>query len=491
MLLLAAACGGNDNDSNSRGDAATEGASVAWPADGFLNYLPDNAALIARLPTLDAVQAEPKPFVELMRRLGWSADATATLFGTAEPNGLDRKRAAGFARTTNGWAHYLPAMDKGALNAALAARRAKLAHREEPNWIILSQGGAGAGHNQDDPLPPGMMALRVHYHPLLTAFANPGDIAEAGIKVGPGGLEFKGRLRPGPKSSTGAAFAATPALPDEALDLLPPNLAVRVETTLPAADLGSMLAERLAVHGGIKDPGDRVLVERFFREVFSGANSAAGLAFGIEFRDGSGTFVATGKIAQGRDSPILKRIRTAERTTFGPLVLDREDDVPQKASKAAGPNPQADQWHWRAWLAESAGNLEGLPESFWESIGLLIRGEDDGLDITYARIDDRFVFGFGPNARSLVRAVKKRLGRPFRRSAAGTHLRALHNSVRGAYKLGITLHGVGLIGMHENDRTALRHLFFGGEDAFIPIRTAIALVQREDGTLTLFGRVMY
>jgi len=482
--LLAAACGGDPASATPAQDGDASG--EAWPADGFLHYLPDGTMLVARLPTLEAVRAEPRPYRELVKRFGWGEDVTAMLFGAAEPDGLDADRSPGFVRTVgDAWAHYLPATDKGRLNAALAERRSRLTHREEGDWIILSKGGAGAGRNQGDPLPPGTMALRVHHHPLLTAFANPGDTVEAGGRAGPGGLEFRGRLRTGARSPTADVFAAAGPMPDERLDLLPPTLAPRVETTLPAAELASMLAARLAVHGGIRAGDDRVVVERFLREVFTGADSAAGYAFGVDFRDGSGTLVATGRLAGGRDSPILHLVRGEARSTYGPLVLDLARGAPEDPAAKRG------RWRWRAWLVEPDGKLEGLPDSLWESVGLLVRGEEAGLEVVYERLDDRFVFAAGPRADRLAAKVAEGLRGPFRRSLAGTHLRTLYQAGDGDYKLGIAVDGRGVRRMPDKDLAALRRAFFAGEDGSVPSRAVLALWQEDDGGLGLLARLLY
>ena len=458
--MLLAACG--------KDPAPATPAENAWPLDGFLQYLPDNLSLTLRLPSADA---PPAGIAKLLEALGRA--------GLFQAPGLDSARSQGLAVTTAGaWVHYLPAKDKAQLNRALQAGAHKVAHREESDWTILSLGGKGAGRVQGEPLPPGHAALRVRFHPLLDLVFPPGDTLEAGLTLGGAGFDLSGRLRPGEGSPTAARVAGAAACQGGWIDLIPASLAVRAETTLPAPALAAMLTRTFGAYCGIPLDKDRVLVERFLRELLTGLDQTAGIAIGIEFKEGQTSFVAIGRIGEGPPSPLLAGVRSHARSSFGPLVLDARREAPKGIIG-----------HY-AWLTEPKPVLKGLPESLWGLVGDLTGGEDGGLPTAYVAPSRWFVFGAGRRADRLVASVYKRLRGGAQSSAGSRALRAARERGKGDYVLGLVLSGSGFDGLAANDRKQIARLLHAGENAQMPDTIALSLF-RDGEEIRLEGRALY
>ncbi|MHC4667663.1 MAG: hypothetical protein ACYTFD_04585 [Planctomycetota bacterium] len=471
-LLLAAACGDDE-------PAAPPAGQEDAPADGFLAHLPQGVSIAMRLPTLEALDEGPEVYRALLHALGRDeVSPRALFFAVEQPDGVDRRRAPGLALLSTGsWAHYLPAQDKAALNQALRPRAAELYVREVSRWIVLSRRVLGAGEVAEPPLPSGRMALRVRHHPLLSLLAQPGDTLELGLTLGGGGFDFHGRLRPGEAGDTSARLARTRAGAAGLLDHIPSSLAVRLETTLPPLLIASFLTRRLAYHGGLKQEADRVLIERFLREVLTGIDAEAGCAVGLEFRDGQTSLVVLGSLGPGPPSPILAKLRRDERSSFGALVLDRRD-------------APAGLLGWAAWVAEPEPRLEELPQCTWGWLDAL-SSEEKGLPLAYARWKGSFVVAAGPRADLLARAVRSKLAWGGSRSLGSFELLNLRQ--RGGdldYVLGAVLAGSGLDGLPPADRQLLAALFGARPAARAPQAVAIAGFRR-DGELAIEGRARY
>jgi len=464
-LLLLAACGQSEADHPAPPAAA--------PA-GFLSRLPEGASVVVRLPDAARVAADPEPWAALGRGCGWSGTPAALFCGVDPPAGIDPERAGGLVLTEDARVRYLPAADKAALNRALQPLPPGVAHQELPDWVVLSQGGQGMGTAQEEPLPEGDLALRIHHHPLLAALAEPGDMLEAAVTAGGGGLDILGRLVPGPDSPTRELLRDVPPCDGDLLDYIPSSLAVRIETTLPASHFASAAAHRLARHLGFAEEQDAVLAERFLREIATGV--APGIAIGVEFKDGRASLVALGRKAGGEDSPLLGRLRRGERIAIGPLVFDHRE-APDGLTG------------WLAWVAQTEPALEGVPEAFWPLIGGVAR-EEEGLELAYAEWNGWVVAAAGPRADLLARAVRGRLARGAERSPGSMDLFYLRTRPEAPYVLGVVVAGEGLQGLPEADRAALRAHFRAGDDASAPGSVAVAAFDR-DGTLDLFARVRY
>ena len=200
LSLLAASCGGGSGSPTTTTEPTNE--EAAWPSDGFLEHLPDELSITARLPPLATREAKPKAVAAMLEALGRPEALWAI-------EGVDPERGAGLAVTTGGGqVHYLPARDKAAINANLGELVKTMAYREEADWVILSRGGAGAGKNVGAPLPPGDAALRARFHPLLDIALASGDSLELGATLGAGGVDFSGAVRTGETSATRRRLAA-------------------------------------------------------------------------------------------------------------------------------------------------------------------------------------------------------------------------------------------------------------------------------------------
>jgi hypothetical protein len=463
LLLTLCACGSDpqpENDPSPTGEA--------WPIDGFLRHLPQEWSLVARLPA----PAAERPAVDALGR----ALGRPELFAAVE--GLDPERAAGVVATPKGgWIRYYPAANKAQLNAALADQLRQAAHREEQDWVMLSYQGATAGSAEGEPLPPGDAALRLRYHPLVDAGFPAGDTLEAAVTLGPSGFEFSGRLIPTKRSATRRRVTAATPFDGDLVDLLPKSLALRVETTMPPVELAAFLTRRIATHGGIAADEDRVKIERFLREVLTGADTANGFAFGIEVHESGASFVATGKVAKGLDSPLLLGVRERSRSTIGPLVLDLRREVPGGVLGFV------------AWLIEPKPKLEGLPEAAWTLVGDLT-SEDAGVPVAFAREDDWFVLAAGRRADRLTQLVRKSLRSGTSRSGASRALRAARARGEGDYVLGVAINTLGLRSLPLNDKGALRALLGAGAEA-TGVRVLGVAAFRDGEELRVEGRGLY
>jgi hypothetical protein len=452
-----------------------------WSFDGFQRFLPEETSVTLRLPPYAEVKERPTRFEVLLRALGrGDASPTRLFYGAEEPFGLAESRAPGLALTPDGaWVHYLPAEDKGRLNQALRDHAGKAAFREEDEWVILSRGGKGPGRGEGGALPPGDLALRVRFHPLLDVLAYPGDTLELGITLGGGGLDIRGRLRPSEKSATRTAIQQARPCNGGLIDFLPAGLAVRVETTLPAVNLSSFLTRRIASHCGLREDKDRILLERLLREVLTAVDPATELAFGLDLRDGETGFVAAGRIAGGPPSTILAKLRRSSRTEFGALILDARE-APRGVIGLA------------AWIADPRPALEGLPQSTWNLVGDLCGGEERGLLFAYAEEKEWFILGAGRGADNLVRMVRRRLSTGSKRSFGSQVLRQVRE--RGAddseYLLGVVVVPPLLAGLPDTDRAALWATFGATGKAVEPRAIAVAGSRSENG-LALEGRLLY
>ncbi len=467
MPLLLAACGGG-------GPPPAPAAPSAWPVDGFLRLLPEAPSLVVRLPTAQGLAETPLAHAALLRMLGRPG-----LVETVE--GLAAARAPGYALFPGGAsARYLPAADKSVLNRALSALATRVAIREEGDWVVLEE-GAPARPAKDasggDPLPPGDLALRVHHHPLMQLFASPGDRLDLGLALADGGIEFRGRFRPAPEGESARLLREGRPAAGGLLDLLPGSLALRVETGLPPVAFASFAASRLAVHCGVKERADRVLLERLLREALSGSDAGGGLAFGLEILGGEVGFVLLGRLGAGPPSPVLAKVRAGPRWSAGAWVVDRRE--------------VSDLTALSLWVAGADPVLDGAPETAWPLIGAL--GDERGLPLAYGEVGDWFVFAGGRRADTLVRTVRQRLAGETTRSDGGsalTAMRELGKAGKGDYLIGIVYGGQGATGLAPADRGALPALF-GATAAAVPPHCAAVAGFRDGDSLSLFGRLLY
>ncbi|MHC4819823.1 MAG: hypothetical protein ACYTF8_17390 [Planctomycetota bacterium] len=469
-LLLAVACG--------EATAPAPPAPAPAAADGFLSHLPKGVALSMRLPSAAAVERRPDVFAALLRACGQRPASPRSLFFAVDrPEGIDPERAPGLAVTAaGGWVHYLPALDKGALNRALQGHTGGVSVRELERWIVLSRVGHGAGDFEEDPLPAGDLALRVRQHALLKLLGQTGDVLELGVDLGLGGFDLAGRVVPGGSGGTAAALADARAGAGGLVDYIPSGLALRIETTLPPTLLASFLTRRTVLHCGVTAPDDRVLLERFLREVATGIDPDQGYALGLEFKGGKASFVVVGEIGPGPPSPILAKLQRDERSSFGSLILDRRDAPDGLLG-------------WYGWVADAAPELDGLPECGWGWIDGLAH-EERGLLLAYARWRRWFVVAGGPRADLLARAVRSRVARGASRSRGSFALLDLRQRGAGPYVVGAIFAAAGLDGLPPADRRALGAMFHAGADAQAPRALAIAGF-REDGALVVTGRALY
>jgi len=439
--------------------------------DGFLHYLPKEQFVTLRLPPAGAAKDSP----------GKEALLAALDREDALPDheGLARDVGAGLVLTPSGaWARFWPAQDKGVLNEALRAEASKLVFREEGTWTILASSPLAMGKRAGAPLPPGDIALRVRFHPLLDAVFQPGDTLELGLTLGGAGIDMKGRLRYGEKSATRERVAAAPVCAGGLIDFIPSGLGIRAETTLPATFLADFFTRRVAAHCTIRDPQDRVRLERLLREATTGADPATGIALGIEFRDAKASFVVLGRIADGPPSPILARIGKHARTSFGVVVLDTL------------PLARRDLLAYRAWIVDAEPKLENLPETAWRLLAGLSGGENAGVPIVYAEQDGYFMAAAGPRADILVSSVRRRIRTGTTRSIGSTELRGARERGKGDYVLGVILAGTGFAELAESDRAVLRATLGAGPGATPPSSISVAAL-RDGDELELVGRALY
>ncbi len=467
LACLLAACGDGGKGALPLALPAEDPAFRRWPAD---------TTIALRLPAPAAVAARPDRFSALVRALGREGTSpSALLFGVGAPDGVAPGTTPWAALTASGaWTRALYAADMAALRRAFVGLPPDVVAQETDGFLVLFR-GAMPGQGVEPPLPPGDLALRVHHHPLLAAFAESGDVLEAGIELGSAGLDARGRILPGPGSKTADLLARAVAGEGGLVDFLPPSTFLRIETTLPSVFAATSVVRRLARHTGFPEEKDRILVERFLREALTGADPAAGLAIGCEARGGELTVVVVARDGDGAASPILKKLRADERSSFGPLVLDRRD-------------PPAGLVGWYAWVAQAQPEIEDLPECLWGAAAALA-DESKGVPVAYAAFDGWSVVAIGPRADQLARATKSRLEGGSTRTLGAWELRRLRESGEGDYVIGVVVEA-GAADLPAADLAAVRALFGGVEGARGPKAVAAAGF-RAGATLDLLVRVLY
>jgi hypothetical protein len=429
-----------------------------------------------RLPAPAAVAERPDRFAALVRALGHEGTSpSAFLYGAEAPEGVAPAAPPWAMLTASGaWIRALHATDMAALRRAFGALPPDVVAQETDGFLVLFR-GVVPGQGIEPPLPPGDLALRVRHHPLLVTVAESGDVLEAGIDLGSGGLEARTRLLPGPGSPTADLLARAVAGEGGLLDFLPPSTFLRVETTLPSAFAAASLSRRLARHTGFAEEKDRVLVERFLREALTGADPETGLAIGVEAREGEVTVVVVARDGEGAASPILKKLRADERSAFGPLILDRRE-------------APAGLLGWFAWVAQAQPELEDLPECLWGAVDRL-SDESKGVPVALAAFDGWSVVALGPRADQLARATKSRLSGGSSRSPGAEELRKLRGEGTGDYVIGVVVEARAM-DLPLADLAAVRAAFGGREGARGPKAVAAAGF-RADGALDLLVRVLY
>ena len=223
---------------------------------------------------------------------------------------------------------------------------------------------------------------------------------------------------------------------------------------------------------------DRVLVERFLRELLTGLDASAGMAIGVEFRDGQTSFVALGRIGEGAPSPLLAGVRSHGRSSFGPLVLDVRREAPKGILG-----------HF-AWVTNPNPQLDDLPETLWSLVGDLCGGEEGGLLTAYVEYQGWYLLGAGRRADRLVATVHKRLRGAAQRSSGSRALRAVRGRGKGDYVLGIVLAGSGFDGLVDNDRKELARLLHAGPSAEGSGTIALSFF-RDGEEIRIEGRMLY
>ena len=478
LLFLLVACGGESNGTGQNDSPASFTAS-----DGFLAHLPQGASLIARLPSPERITADAASVQAFLRCFGHaSGDPATLLYRSKDYAGIDRARSTGLVTVSGGgWIQYLPAADKGQLNAALRDLVTRYALREEERWISIASGSAVPGRKQGEPLPAGDVALRLTHHRLLDELTQPGDRLELGATLLGGGMELEGRLVPGNASPTAKAIAAAGGEIAGSIDLLPASLAVRIESTLPSTIYATYLTRRIARHTGVAAGELRDNIERLLREAATGIDPRTGLAIGIDTHEGNVSIVAVGLVAAGTPSPVLAKLRQARRTTFGGLVLDARE------TGARGVHG------FYAWIPQPEPRLDGLPESLLKPLANLL-SDEIGLNVAYSEAEGYAVVAAGPRADLLARKVRGRIVAGARGSQATYQLGVVRERGGPGCVFGAVVNGSALAGLVPTDRAALSALLGAGHDATAPKVIAIAAwpnADGDDGGLKLHGRVVY
>jgi len=465
-LLLLAACG--------EPPAIPDGKTGAepWPVDGFLRLVPENASIIARLPR---TATDETARTAALTMFGWAGDDALL----ANLDGRDPERADGCVVTAAGtWLHFLPAADKGRMNAALRERADRLAVREEADWLVIGTGGAPAP-GEAEPLRPGDAAVRVEHHALLNELAQPGDRLDIGVSLFGGGIDASGHLTPGKGSPTADAIARAGGPLEGHLDLLPAALSVRVESTIPTTAYATWLARRIALHTSLAEGELRDNIERFLREAATGIDAASGIAFGIDLTTPKAPgFVAVGRIAAGPASPILAKLRRGRRESFGGLVLDVRE-VKQKGLLG-----------WYAWVPQAVASDAGLPRTALPLLGALV-SEDDGVPVAYAEAEGYAILAAGARADLLASAVHRCVTGGATQSAGARQLAILRDRRDdGDCILAVVVAGNRFEGLAPSDAGALRSLLGATEKAVAPAHLVVAGFRAEAG-LDLEARVIY
>ncbi|MEE8107060.1 MAG: hypothetical protein V3T86_16115 [Planctomycetota bacterium] len=454
-------------------------AAISTPAeepverDAFLDFVPGETPITVRGPSPSALDANPHAFEALLRMLGRAGRADETFYGIASHEGLAADRGAGLAVTRTGsWVRYLPAENKSTIATAVGSRTS---YREEGSLILFSDGAMGGGTEKGEALPRGDLAVRFRFHPLLAALSHPTDQLEFGVDVSTAGFKFHGRLRPGKNSPTREAIAAARPTDGGTIEMLPAWLGLRVETTLPPTLFAEFLAHRLALHTGMA-PEDKTVLIRFMREALTAVDTETGFAFGIDFKDGMFSFVATGEIAEGPPSRVLRRLSVAAASEFGAMIFHPEE------SDVKGLQG------YYAWVADAELSLDNLPETAWE----MVRGLGDrntGLPLAYAERGGRFVVAGGPRGDRLAAAALKRIEGSGKRGKAGWVLHSLRKSHKD-FVLGAVVNGPRLAGMAPGDLAALRRVFGATAEASAPAFVTVAGF-RDGESLLLKGEAGY
>lgn len=468
FLCLFAACGDGST-------AAPPPAEAPPPEESAFRRWPADTTVALRLPSPAAVKARPDAFKALVRTLGYEGTSpSAFLFGADSTDGVEGKTPPWAAITASGaWLRALPVSDMAAARRAFAGLPPDVVAQEHGGFLVLFRGTL-PGEGAEPPLPPGDLALRVRHHPLLALVAESGDLLEAALDLGSAGLDARGRLVPGPKSPTKGLLARAARGEGGLLDFLPPSTFLRIETTLPPVFVATFVARRLARHTRFAEEKDRVLVERFLREALTGADPAAGLAIGCEARAGELSVVVVARDGEGPISPVLKKLRADDRSSFGPLVLDRRDAPKGLVG-------------WYAWIAQAKAEIEDLPECLWGA-AVAIEDESKGVPVAYAAFDGWSVVAVGPRADALARATKSRLEGGSTRSPGAAELRRIREE-GGEYVIGVVVEP-GAADLPAADLAAVRALFGGLEGARGPKAVAAAGF-RAGGNLDLRVRVLY
>jgi len=463
-------------------------AAPARPDEPFLRLLPDDVAVTARLPGQKSLAAGAAGYRALLRALGREGTDPAEFFyGSATPGGLDPDRAPGLAiGASGGVVRYLPAKDKAVLSRALSGAVGRGAlYREEGDWILLSEGGRGAGNAQGEALPEGEFALRLQNHPVLGALLHPLDRLDLSLEAAPAFLSFTGRFLPGEKGSTAEALLEPCGAGFEGLvDYLAPSLLLRVETGYAATALSAPIVSRVAAHARIADGKARTRLERLLREALSALDPKVGIAFGMEVKDGLASLVLLGKIAGGPPSPLLARIAASAAHAVDPAHLTA---IESKGGLVS----------FGATVSAEAPSLEGLPRSL-HAIFLGLGDPERPLEVTIRSTPEGWVAaGVGPRGALLAGDAVRRLAKGTGRSQGSELLRELRAKADGSgseaapgYALGIVLSGAAIEGMPDEDRAALRSWFGATESAVAPAHAALAAF-RDGNALRLRGRALY
>lgn len=467
LAFLLAAC------ADDAGPAAPP-APPAGVAPDFARWPPDTTILL-RLPPPARVAEAPDGAKALLKALGReAAEPAAFLFGTAAPEGLAPGAPPYAALTASGgWMRVLRASDMAALRRSFEGAGKDIVAQETDGHLVLFRGTL-PGEGVEPPLPAGDLAIRVRHHPLLAAVAESGDVLEAGMDLGGAGFDLRARLVPGPGSPTHDLLAR--ALPGEGglVDFLPPSTFLRIETTLPSVFGAAGVAKRLARHLGCGEAKDKVILERLLREALTGADPATGLAIGVEARGNGLTFVVATRDAAGAASPILGKLRSEDRSSFGALVLDRRDSPAGRG--------------WLAWVAQAVPQIEDLPECLWGAVDLL-SDESKGLPVAYAGFDGWSVVAIGPRADALAVATKARLSAGTSRTPGAAELLRLRRSRGGDYVIGLVVEPAAL-DLPAADLLALVASLGGTEGARGTAAFAAAGF-RAEGALEIVGRAFY
>jgi hypothetical protein len=465
LACLLAACG-DDAPQAPPGPAVIATDFGRWPAD---------TTVLLRLPAPSSVAAAPDGAKALLRALGRGTEEPSTaLYGTASPEGIAPGAPPHAALTASGgWMRVLRASDMAMLRRSFEDTSADVVAQETGDILVLFRGTL-PGEGVEPPLPDGDLAVRARHHPLLAALAESGDVLEAGLDLGGRGFDARARLVPAPASPTLDLLAR--AVPGEGglLDYLPPSTFLRIETTLPSVFAAAGVAKRLARHLGLAEAKDRVTIERLLREALTGADPATGLAIGVEARGGEVSVVVVARDAEGAASPILAKLRSEERSSFGALVLDH------RASPAG--------LGWLAWLAQAEPALDDLPECLWSAVDLL-SDEAKGLPVAYAAFEGWSVVAIGPRADELAVATRSRLEGGSSRTAGAAELRRLRESRQGEYVIGVVVEA-GAMELPAADLEALRSSLGGIEGARGTAAFAAAGF-RTEGALELRARAFY